>query len=64
MVGRWDSGTAGKHITCVLSQIFGTVGRWDTRKIIYSKVVSLYLCDIAYVPKWWDGETVGQQENI
>ena len=66
MVGGWDSGTAEKtyDLWIVMFQIFGTVGQCDTRKNIYSKVVSLYLCDKAYVPKWWDGGTVGQEENI
>ena len=65
-VGRWDSWTAGKHMICRLL-CSKYLGQWDSGtqlKNIYSKVVSLYLCDIAYGPKWWDGGTVGQQENI
>ena len=65
MVGRWDSGTAGKHMICVffcpknLGQWDGGTQEKDVQLGCQSILVLHSLC-----PKWWDGGTVGQQENI
>ena len=75
-LGQWDGGTQEKHVQLgcqwdsrkiydlcfVLSQIFGTVGQWDTRITCTCTVrLSVYIC--ATLLMFPDGWTVGQWDS-